>query len=517
MADGPPPDLPRLLRALRGGVPVKDRRCGLRTYPSSFLGSDAVAALQSSLGCSEAEALRVGNALINAGLIEHCGNDHVLQNRRLYYRFVEDANPVTLETVPMDSDFLLVEYSGPSASSPAAITSAPATAEERTSESPSHGSPDVSLEEDEQPAPQGCTCQRPPFSGAADVRRLWCWSCAVFVSLGACVMLSPVAGAALHILLASLAWVYDWPTVETPPHTASSPRHPPVGRRLSPPKPPIAVPPVPVLPPPESWQHRPLLLRFPEQLQGNGNVCGQLPINSTHPIPIETELFSGVAVVRIRNCPGAAPTSYFGGRLRTMQMAVQGRFKTDLPMHTVFTGEAQARPLAYLPPRWLVSAALAVVRRLSPGLQEDLYGAEPYALNLLAATAQAMRCDPPGAAPSVLEDVAEDTRRLGGEFERCTMAARQRKRFFSSPHNAAKFSFRRDSVYTFDFYQHLLKPLEFQLVFPLVGGFDLVRHLNGQPIHFMANVLPPSATQVDVMKSQPLWCFELWHERLLEK
>lgn len=59
-------------------------------------------------------------------------------------------------------------------------------------------------------------------------------------------------------------------------------------------------------------------------------------------------------------------------------------------------------------------------------------------------------------------------------------------------------------MYTFDFYQHLLKPLEFQLVFPLVGGFDLVRHLNGQPIHFMANVLPPSATQVNKSGSRSL-------------
>lgn len=56
----------------------------------------------------------------------------------------------------------------------------------------------------------------------------------------------------------------------------SSPRHPPVGRRLSPPKPPIAVPPVPVLPPPESWQHRPLLLRYaPVEPAGNrpSGVC----------------------------------------------------------------------------------------------------------------------------------------------------------------------------------------------------------------------------------------------------
>ena len=70
----------------------------------------------------------------------------------------------------------------------------------------------------------------------------------------------------------------------------------------------------------------------------------------------------------------------------------------------------------------------------------------------------------------------------------------------------AAYAFRTGFTYTFDFYQHLFLPLDFKLVFPVAGAFDLVRHLNGQPIHFMAKTAA----------GEYLWNFELWHERLLE-
>jgi Protein of unknown function (DUF1769) len=44
--------------------------------------------------------------------------------------------------------------------------------------------------------------------------------------------------------------------------------------------------------------------------------------------------------------------------------------------------------------------ALAIIRRLSPALQEDVTGAHPYLISPLAATAQALRVDAPGTEAS---------------------------------------------------------------------------------------------------------------------
>jgi Protein of unknown function (DUF1769) len=46
------------------------------------------------------------------------------------------------------------------------------------------------------------------------------------------------------------------------------------------------------------------------------------------------------------------------------------------------------------------STALAIIRRLSPKLQEDVTGAHPYLISPLAATAQALRVDAPGTEAS---------------------------------------------------------------------------------------------------------------------
>ena len=64
-----------------------------------------------------------------------------------------------------------------------------------------------------------------------------------------------------------------------------------------------------------------------------------MQVNSATPIHFETAIFKGCMQVRIKDCPGAPQTDYFQGKARTIQMAVQGQFKKELPMDTVFTGE----------------------------------------------------------------------------------------------------------------------------------------------------------------------------------
>lgn len=66
-----------------------------------------------------------------------------------------------------------------------------------------------------------------------------------------------------------------------------------------------------------------------------------LPLNSRHPIPFETELFSGTALLLVRPAsPGADPfysARLFDGRSRCLEVQVQGRFKRA-PRGTVYIG-----------------------------------------------------------------------------------------------------------------------------------------------------------------------------------
>eukprot|EP00953_Heterococcus_sp_UTEX-ZZ885_P040310 20617-Heterococcus_DN1.PRE.2 len=140
--------------------------------------------------------------------------------------------------------------------------------------------------------------------------------------------------------------------------------------------------------------------------------------------------------------------------------------------------------------------ALAIIRRLSPALQEDVTGAHPYLISPLAATAQALRVDAPGTEASHFSlQLHKHTALLGGVFAQqpppsttpatttantssksstlglngtansgetvaamSALTAAQRKRHLSNATNLAAHSFDPRYVYTFDFYQHLYDP-----------------------------------------------------------
>jgi hypothetical protein len=64
---------------------------------------------------------------------------------------------------------------------------------------------------------------------------------------------------------------------------------------------------------------------------------GALPINNAaQPIPFETSLFKGVAMIRIADI-STSPTDYFAGKRRKMQVCVQGQFKKPLRYDQVCT------------------------------------------------------------------------------------------------------------------------------------------------------------------------------------
>eukprot|EP01012_Entosiphon_sulcatum_P061788 TRINITY_DN8764_c0_g1_i1.p1 TRINITY_DN8764_c0_g1~~TRINITY_DN8764_c0_g1_i1.p1 ORF type:complete len:601 (+),score=82.13 TRINITY_DN8764_c0_g1_i1:24-1805(+) len=290
------------------------------------------------------------------------------------------------------------------------------------------------------------------------------------------------------------------------------------------------------LPPVEQWFHRPLCLRLCPAAQDQGLRllrCGRedpesagLPINDeSTPIEFASRLFVGRAVVRLKGTPNSA-TSYFEGRQRRVQMTVQGRFTRRVPFSEVFTGEELDRPLRVSPPTWLLRSALGVVCRLSPGLRcevepppgenEPLGGGSgarkgPYALNLLAATAQAVRADVPGSEPSVFAEIVDDPALLGAQFARdCaglpqTAVTRRRKRYLGKRSGELNLWFEPNLVYTFDFYQHMLDAPAMRVEIGGTFSFDLPEYLGCQPIHFMAKAIGGSY----------LWNFELWHERAL--
>jgi small-conductance mechanosensitive channel len=92
-ADGPEDDqLDKLLDRLRGpgGVPIRDRRHLLTTHPSCFVGREAVDWLVRSEGVSRAEAVALGQRLVDLGVIHHVLDEHGFRDGHFFYRFRED-------------------------------------------------------------------------------------------------------------------------------------------------------------------------------------------------------------------------------------------------------------------------------------------------------------------------------------------------------------------------------------------------------------------------------------------
>jgi len=71
------------------GVPVKDRRYHLKTYPQCFVGCEAVDWLVDDQNISRKKAVEVGQKMLAMGFFEHVTQDHEFKDEGLFYRFVE--------------------------------------------------------------------------------------------------------------------------------------------------------------------------------------------------------------------------------------------------------------------------------------------------------------------------------------------------------------------------------------------------------------------------------------------
>jgi len=196
-------------------------------------------------------------------------------------------------------------------------------------------------------------------------------------------------------------------------------------------------------------------------------------------IPIDTAFFTGVMYVLIQGLEHA-PVSFFHTRRRCFQYVVQGRFKTTIPCSTVYTGQAWDQPLAKAPPSWLQSLLLPFIRNIQPGLQMSFTGDNPYILSPLMSTMQTIHMNVPGNAPTLPDSIAslnmDDLSAMG-----LYMTPGERKKYFAKPENIAQHVFDPAYVYTFNFYQHVLRLDTFT-----AWGYD-IRHILGKnPIQIMA-------------------------------
>jgi len=89
-------DLEALVREMRGsdGIVISDRRYRLNVYPRCFVGLEAVDWLVQNRNCTRAEAIEVGQMLLDRGIIHHVMDQHGFQDEYLFYRFYSDEQRI---------------------------------------------------------------------------------------------------------------------------------------------------------------------------------------------------------------------------------------------------------------------------------------------------------------------------------------------------------------------------------------------------------------------------------------
>jgi hypothetical protein len=267
------------------------------------------------------------------------------------------------------------------------------------------------------------------------------------------------------------------------------------------------------LPPKAEWPDYPILVRCSEDVPmtidlPGVSAYGALPINhAAQPIPFETNLFKGVAMIRIADIR-TTDHSYFDGKRRKMQVCVQGKFKKPLRFDQVFGGQEFSGGLRNIPGKWMIKWAFEL---LKPGLPKsfkaDLFGPSPYFLSPLVLTAQKMRADHPDDGPPQPvsdHDIQEEMGHLLGPEYRGKNNDKGRKKAFGGANALASAYFDPNVTYTFDYFQQFLRSDQFALDLG-VKLLDLNHYLGHQPI------LLTMAKTMDT--GEYLWKFELWHER----
>lgn len=266
------------------------------------------------------------------------------------------------------------------------------------------------------------------------------------------------------------------------------------------------------IPPPCEWPHYPVLVNANNTMtQQRIHVFkykdGAVPLGI--PFEFESELFRGTALFRFKDVPSnneEGTMEYFSGRQRRFQAIVQGRFKERLSCADVITGHEFDQSFQFLPPNWVIGAGTSLIKQLAPGVQIDLNSSKPKFFSLLAATSQAISVDKDistSELPDICSrDIPENCSALGDEF--IQKSSSSRKKMLSDPKEADRFVYDTESVYTFDFYQHLLDVSTYKLNLGLIK-LGISESLNNQPIQILAKTTD----------NRYLWSFCIWHTSLM--
>ena len=85
-------NLKKLVAKMRdiGGISISDRRHKLKIYPRCFIGEQAVAWFVETLDLEYAQAIALGQRLIDEKIVHHVTDEHQFKDEYLFYRFYWD-------------------------------------------------------------------------------------------------------------------------------------------------------------------------------------------------------------------------------------------------------------------------------------------------------------------------------------------------------------------------------------------------------------------------------------------
>ncbi len=72
------------------GVEIKTRRYKLKLYQRCFLGNEAVDWIVKRVNISRADAVRLGQKMLDKNIFDHATNEHQFKDEELFYRFRDD-------------------------------------------------------------------------------------------------------------------------------------------------------------------------------------------------------------------------------------------------------------------------------------------------------------------------------------------------------------------------------------------------------------------------------------------
>ena len=108
--------LEELSERVKRVLDIRDRKYGIppKTYPKCFVGSKAVEKMvDEGIASHAADAVRIGNMMLNAGVIHHVLDAHAFKNENLFYRFLSDEDHGTVARKPDGSSVSWADFIAP--------------------------------------------------------------------------------------------------------------------------------------------------------------------------------------------------------------------------------------------------------------------------------------------------------------------------------------------------------------------------------------------------------------------